>query len=57
LPETIAAMHQVWELRRNGLDIYFTEDAGPNLKLLFLEPDESAVKAQFPSMEAIRLFD
>lgn len=57
LPETLAAMQKIWRLRGDGLEIYFTQDAGPNLKLLFLEKSESDVLAQFPGMEVIRLFD
>jgi diphosphomevalonate decarboxylase len=57
LPETIAAMQKVWELRKNGVEVYFTQDAGPNLKLLFLADNASAVRAAFPEMETIVLFD
>lgn len=57
LPETIAAMHKVWELRKNGLELYFTQDAGPNLKLLFLEDNMQAVKEVFPQLDMIKLFD
>lgn len=57
LPETIAAMHQIWDLRRNGLEVYFTQDAGPNLKLLFLENDQNKVKEQFPQIEVVKLFE
>jgi len=57
LPETIAAMQKIWELRRNGLEIYFTQDAGPNLKLLFLEKDKDKIIEQFPRLEIIRLFE
>jgi diphosphomevalonate decarboxylase len=51
LPETVAAMHRVWHLRHEGLKLYFTQDAGPNLKLLFQEKDSEAVKAAFPNVE------
>jgi diphosphomevalonate decarboxylase len=57
LPETIAAMQRIWALRKEGLNVFFTEDAGPNLKLLFLNKDEEAVKLHFPDLEVIRLFD
>jgi diphosphomevalonate decarboxylase len=57
LPDTIAAMHQIWNLRREGLEVYFTEDAGPNLKLLFLEKDKAAVQAAFPQVEPVKLFE
>jgi len=56
LPETIAMMQQIWQLRAEGLAIYFTQDAGPNLKLLFLEKDKAAVQQVFPAMEMIRVF-
>jgi diphosphomevalonate decarboxylase len=57
LPETIAAMQQIWDARRQGLEVYFTEDAGPNLKLLFQDKDEEKVKALFPQVEVVRVFD
>jgi diphosphomevalonate decarboxylase len=57
LPETIAAMHKIWELRRNGLEVYFTQDAGPNLKLLFLEKNKEALREFFPEMEIVKLFE
>lgn len=56
LPETIAAMHKIWNLRRDGLLLYFTQDAGPNLKLLFLETDQDEIRKHFPPVEVIRLF-
>lgn len=55
-PETIAAMQKVWELRKQGLEVFFTEDAGPNLKLLFLERDTPKVKEHFPQLEVVTLF-
>jgi diphosphomevalonate decarboxylase len=57
LPETIAAMHKIWALRREGLELYFTQDAGPNLKLLFLKENLNIIKQQFPTVEVIKLFD
>lgn len=53
LPETLAAMQQVWALRSEGLSLYFTQDAGPNLKLLFLAQDEALVRESFPAVEVI----
>lgn len=57
LPETIAAMQKVWEMRKNGIEVYFTQDAGPNLKLLFLAEQKTKVKEWFPEMETVVLFD
>lgn len=48
LPETLLAMQQVMQLRNEGLSLYFTQDAGPNLKLLFLEKDIALVRKHFP---------
>lgn len=53
IPETIVAMNKIWQLRQEGLNLFFTQDAGPNLKLLFLEKDTAAVQAQFPDIEVI----
>lgn len=33
-PPTVALMHRIWELRRDGLPGWFTIDAGPNVKVL-----------------------
>lgn len=57
LPETVAYMHEIWALRKQGLSLFFTEDAGPNLKLLFLEKDRADIQNLFSSLEIIRLFE
>ena len=57
LPETMQAMQQIWALRRQGLEIYFTQDAGPNLKILFLEKDKTTITNYFPKVEVVRLFE
>jgi diphosphomevalonate decarboxylase len=56
LPDTIAAMQKIWLLRQKGLEVYFTQDAGPNLKLLFLEKDLKTIQSHFPAMEAVKVF-
>ena len=53
LPETLNIFHRVWSLRQEGLQIYFTIDAGPNVKLLFLRSDEKAVHIQFPGIKVV----
>lgn len=55
-PESVAAMQQVWQLREQGLDLYFTMDAGPNLKLLFQARDRDAVEQAFPGLEVVAPF-
>jgi len=56
IPETLLAMQQVWQLRSEGLSLYFTQDAGPNLKLLFLQKDIDTVKSHFPQAEIVQPF-
>jgi diphosphomevalonate decarboxylase len=56
-PATIAAMQRVWELRRAAIPVYFTQDAGPNLKLLFLAQDATTITKAFPNIEIIAPFD
>jgi diphosphomevalonate decarboxylase len=54
--ETTAAMHKIWQLRAEGMPLYFTQDAGPNLKLLFLAKDEAIVRQQFANIEVVHPF-
>ncbi|MBE0494430.1 MAG: diphosphomevalonate decarboxylase [Thiomicrospira sp.] len=54
--ESVLAMQKVWQLRQQGVEVYFTMDAGPNLKLLFLEPNKNAVKAAFQELDVIQPF-
>ncbi|MBS0349805.1 MAG: diphosphomevalonate decarboxylase [Proteobacteria bacterium] len=56
LPETVAAMHKVWQLRSEGLAVFFTQDAGPNLKLLFLASNQQAVTSAFPNLKICQPF-
>jgi len=51
--ETVEALHSVQALRADGLQVYATLDAGPNVKLLFTEPDTEAVKAAFPEVDVV----
>jgi diphosphomevalonate decarboxylase len=55
-PQTVALMQKVWQARAEGMELYFTIDAGPNLKLLFLEKDASAVKKLFPKVQIVNPF-
>ena len=55
-PETVALMQKIWGLRNDGLSLYFTQDAGPNLKLLFLEKDTTTIKQHFPDADIVAPF-
>lgn len=57
LPETLTAMQKIWELRRAGCEVYFTQDAGPNLKLLFLQNQAHELQAAFSDLEIIEVFE
>ena len=52
-PETEAIISKVQELRKEGLPIYLTIDAGPNVKLLYLNKNEEKVKTEFPDMRVV----
>ena len=56
LPESVAALQQVWALREQGLAVYATMDAGPNVKLLFEAPSEKQVLDCFPALKVIAPF-
>ncbi len=55
-PETIEQIHKVQRVRAEGLEVYLTIDAGPNIKLLFLEENEAAVTTAFPGLQTIKPF-
>lgn len=42
-------------LRKIGVPVYFTQDAGPNLKLLFQKSTTAAIIEHFPEVEIINL--
>lgn len=55
IEETITAMKTIWDARHHGIPVYFTIDAGPNIKLLFLSKDSQAVMEKFPQAFAVSL--
>ena len=56
LPESLAVMQRVWQLRESGIAVYFTMDAGPNLKLLFERSSQKLLEAEFAQMDVIQPF-
>ena len=56
LPETVAAIRKIWAAREAGLPLWFTMDAGPNVKLLFEAQDEAHVRERFPTVEVVAPF-
>ena len=56
LPETVEAMRRIWAARAEGLPLWFTMDAGPNVKLLFEAKHEERVRALFSGVEIVAPF-
>ncbi len=48
--ETIAAIQKVFDLRQQGVLLYWTQDAGPNIKLLFQREHQGVVQRAFPGL-------
>jgi len=55
-PDSLTQMQKVWQLREQGLPLYLTMDAGPNLKLLFEAKHQPDVEAAFPEVQVITPF-
>jgi len=55
-PDTLAQKQRLRALRDNGLPIYYTQDAGPNLKCVFLSENKDTVLSHFPAMTIIQPF-
>ncbi|HEY5621777.1 MAG TPA: diphosphomevalonate decarboxylase [Pontiella sp.] len=55
-PETVEQIQKVQRVRDEGLEVYLTIDAGPNIKLLFLEETRDEVASVFPGLQVIRPF-
>ena len=55
-PDSVRIMHEIWAARRSGLEVYFTMDAGPNVKLLFQDKDRADVCARFGPMDVVEPF-
>ena len=56
-PDSLTQMQKVWQLREQGLPLYLTMDAGPNLKLLFEAKHQSDVETAFPEVKIITPFE
>lgn len=51
--QTYAYRQKIWRLRRSGWPVYFTQDAGPNLKLLFPKKIQPMIQQEFLGIEVI----
>lgn len=53
-PATLAAIHRVRELRAEGLEAYFTIDAGPQVKILCRAEERSRVAEEIARVPGVR---
>jgi diphosphomevalonate decarboxylase len=53
IPATVEIMNAVQTWREEGLESYFTIDAGPNVKILCLEKDVEKVKEKIESLDGV----
>lgn len=56
-PQSVELMHRVWQARQQGIEVYFTMDAGPNLKLLFQQQDQTKITELFPNVQVVNPWD
>lgn len=56
LPGTHKAIEKVKQLRQDGVEVFFTQDAGPNIKLIFTEKYQEQVTEVFPNIKAVKPF-
>ncbi|MDA0578219.1 MAG: diphosphomevalonate decarboxylase [Verrucomicrobia bacterium] len=57
VPESVRMMQKIWKLREAGLPVYFTMDAGPNVKVLYPAAQESDVTDAFDDVQFVRAGD
>jgi len=53
-PKSIEIMQAVWQWRREGLLVYFTIDAGPNIHLICQEKDQGQVVKKLQKIKDIK---
>ncbi len=51
---TVACMQRVWELRRSGVPVFFTIDAGPQVKAVCLPEVAAQVKAELARVQGVQ---
>lgn len=48
--KTYDAIERILGMRRNGHNVYFTQDAGPNIKVLYMKEEQNNLLKEFPEM-------
>jgi len=54
MPETIKIIHEISAMRDEGIECYFTIDAGPNVKILCLEKAEKKITKRLLGMKEVK---
>ncbi|MCH2174984.1 MAG: diphosphomevalonate decarboxylase [Lentisphaeria bacterium] len=54
---SLASIVKIHQLRSKGLEIYFTMDAGPNVKIIFLVKDLEKISEYFPDIQIFTPFE
>lgn len=54
IPATMEIIHAVRQMRDDGIEAYFTIDAGPNVKVMCLAKDEEAVNSRLLELEGVQ---
>ncbi len=52
-PVTLESIHTIWGLRRQGIPVYFTIDAGPQVKAICLQEHKESVKQRLEAVHGI----
>ncbi|MCL6270810.1 diphosphomevalonate decarboxylase [Sansalvadorimonas sp. 2012CJ34-2] len=55
-PESVEVLQKVWQVRQDGVQVFATMDAGPNVKVLFESNSEPEMRSVFQSMDVIAPF-
>lgn len=53
-PATMEILHSVMSWREEGLECYFTMDAGPNVKVICLQKDEEEINKKLLVLEGVK---
>jgi diphosphomevalonate decarboxylase len=55
-PETLKTIFEIQRLRSQGAKVYMTQDAGPNIKILFQQKDKDLLQLHYPDMIVCKPF-
>jgi diphosphomevalonate decarboxylase len=53
IAETMSIIHEIRQMREEGVDVYFTMDAGPNVAVMCLERDVVSVNRRLQSLDGV----